>query len=65
MGGQNLKAFRDGLVDAPPGSIDHHFRGRFLQPQFDEPEPIPRARADRQSYFTPSPRSLVRKSGAR
>lgn len=35
---QNLKEFRDGLLRAPLGSIDHHFWGRLLRPQFDEPE---------------------------
>ena len=35
---QNLKEFRDGLVEAHPGSIYHHFWGRLLQPRFDEPE---------------------------
>ncbi len=35
---QNLREFRDGLMAVPEGSIYHHFWGRFLQPQFDEPE---------------------------
>ncbi|MBU0514711.1 MAG: hypothetical protein KJ621_08055 [Proteobacteria bacterium] len=35
---QNLREFRDGLIEVPPGSIYHHFWGRLLQPQFDEPE---------------------------
>ena len=35
---QNLKEFREGLLKAPLGSLDHHFWGRLLRPQFDEPE---------------------------
>ncbi len=35
---QNLREFRDGLLYVPDGSIYHHFWGRFLEPQFDEPE---------------------------
>ncbi|WP_309474805.1 DUF5752 family protein [Dissulfurirhabdus thermomarina] len=35
---QNLREFRDGLLACHPGSIYHHFWGRLLQPQFDEPE---------------------------
>lgn len=35
---QNLREFRDGLLKVPAGSIYHHFWGRLLQPQFDEPE---------------------------
>ncbi len=35
---QNLREFRDGLLAVPEGSIYHHFWGRFLEPQFDEPE---------------------------
>ncbi len=33
-----LREFRDLLERIPSGSIYHHFWGRFLQPQFDEPE---------------------------
>jgi len=35
---QNLKEFREGLAKVPVDSIDHHFWGRLLRPQFDEPE---------------------------
>ncbi|BCR03067.1 hypothetical protein DESUT3_01360 [Desulfuromonas versatilis] len=35
---QNLREFRDGLQRVPAGSIYHHFWGRLLRPQFDEPE---------------------------
>jgi hypothetical protein len=35
---QNLKEFREGLIDAPAGSIYHHFWGRLLTRQFSEPE---------------------------
>lgn len=35
---QNLKEFRDALEKVPLPSIDHHFWGRLLRPQFDEPE---------------------------
>jgi len=35
---QNLKEFREGLLRVPVDSIDHHFWGRLLRPQFDEPE---------------------------
>ncbi len=35
---QTLREFRDALERVPDGSIYHHFWGRFLQPQFDEPE---------------------------
>ncbi|ABA90345.1 hypothetical protein Pcar_3110 [Syntrophotalea carbinolica DSM 2380] len=35
---QNLKEFRDALERVPIASIDHHFWGRLLRPQFDEPE---------------------------
>jgi hypothetical protein len=35
---QNLREFRDALEKVPVGSIDHHFWGRLLRPQFDEPE---------------------------
>jgi len=35
---QNLKEFREGLLQVPAGSIHHHFWGRLLRPQFDEPE---------------------------
>ncbi len=35
---QTLRELRDALERVPPGSVYHHFWGRFLQPQFDEPE---------------------------
>ncbi len=35
---QNLREFRDALSQVHRGSIYHHFWGRLLQPQFDEPE---------------------------
>jgi hypothetical protein len=35
---QNLKEFRDALEKIPLASIGHHFWGRLLRPQFDEPE---------------------------
>jgi hypothetical protein len=35
---QNLKEFRDALEKIPLASIDHHFWGRLMRPQFDEPE---------------------------
>ncbi len=35
---QNLREFKDCLERVHEGSIYHHFWGRFLQPQFDEPE---------------------------
>ncbi len=35
---QTLREFRDALERVPGTSIYHHFWGRFLQPQFDEPE---------------------------
>jgi len=35
---QNLREFRDGLLKVPAGCIYHHFWGRLLRPQFDEPE---------------------------
>lgn len=35
---QNLKEFRDALEKVPVASIDHHFWGRLLRPQFDDPE---------------------------
>ena len=35
---QNLKEFREGLQRVPQGSIYHHFWGRLLRAQFDEPE---------------------------
>lgn len=35
---QNLRELRQGLLNVPEGSIYHHFWGRFLHPQFDEPE---------------------------
>lgn len=38
LSAQNLREFRDGLQRVHEGSIYHHFWGRFLQPQFDEPE---------------------------
>lgn len=35
---QNLREFRRGLQEAPISCIYHHFWGRFLRPQFDEPD---------------------------
>jgi len=35
---QNLKEFAEGIQNIPQGSIYHHFWGRLLRPQFDEPE---------------------------
>ncbi len=35
---QNLRELRNGLMHAAPSSIYHHFWGRFLRAQFDEPE---------------------------
>lgn len=35
---QNLREFREALLTVPAGSIYHHFWGRLLLPQFDEPE---------------------------
>jgi hypothetical protein len=35
---QNLKEFRDALQQIPPNSLVHHFWGRLLRPQFDDPE---------------------------
>jgi hypothetical protein len=35
---QTLKEFREALQRIPAGSIYHHFWGRLLRPQFDEPE---------------------------
>jgi hypothetical protein len=35
---QNLRELREGLLYVHPGSIYHHFWGRFLRPNFDEPE---------------------------
>jgi hypothetical protein len=35
---QTLKEFRESLQRIPVGSIYHHFWGRLLRPQFDEPE---------------------------
>lgn len=35
---QNLKEFGDGISKVPLSSIYHHFWGRLLRPQFDEPE---------------------------
>jgi len=34
----NLREFRQALQNVDISSIYHHFWGRFLQPQFDEPE---------------------------
>lgn len=35
---QNLREFRDAILNVPAGSVYHHFWGRFLEPHFDEPE---------------------------
>lgn len=35
---QNLKELYEGLRTVPASSIYHHFWGRLLRPQFDEPE---------------------------
>ncbi|HKK02199.1 MAG TPA: DUF5752 family protein [Desulfuromonadales bacterium] len=35
---QNLREFLEGVRSIPHGSLDHHFWGRLLRPQFDEPE---------------------------
>lgn len=35
---QDLREFRDGLRQAPESSLYHHFWGRLLSPEFDEPE---------------------------
>jgi hypothetical protein len=35
---QNLREFREGLLNVHSGSIYHHFWGRLMHPQFDEPE---------------------------
>jgi len=35
---QNLRELRDRLHEVPAGSIYHHFWGRLLRSQFDEPE---------------------------
>jgi hypothetical protein len=35
---QNLREFREGLEKVSEGSLYHHFWGRLLRPQFDEPE---------------------------
>ncbi|WP_291317284.1 DUF5752 family protein [Desulfuromonas sp.] len=35
---QNLRELCAGLQNAPPGSVYHHFWGRLLRSQFDEPE---------------------------
>jgi len=35
---QNLKEFREGLLKVAANCVDHHFWGRLLRPQFDEPE---------------------------
>ena len=35
---QTLREFKECIENVPSGSIYHHFWGRFLQPQFDEPE---------------------------
>lgn len=34
----NLKEIREGVRQVPVGSLYHHFWGRLLRPQFDEPE---------------------------
>ncbi|MFA7536582.1 MAG: DUF5752 family protein [Desulfuromonadales bacterium] len=34
----SLKELREGLLRVPVGSLYHHFWGRLLRPQFDEPE---------------------------
>lgn len=34
----SLRELRDGILQAEPATIYHHFWGRLLQPQFDEPE---------------------------
>jgi hypothetical protein len=38
FGAASLRELRDGLLLAEPACIYHHFWGRLLQPQFDEPE---------------------------
>lgn len=35
---QTLREFKECIEHVPASSIYHHFWGRFLQPQFDEPE---------------------------
>jgi hypothetical protein len=35
---QNLREFKEAVLRVHEGSIYHHFWGRFLEPQFDEPE---------------------------
>ncbi len=35
---QSLREFRDGVLKVHQDSLYHHFWGRLLQPQFDEPE---------------------------
>lgn len=35
---QTLREFKECIERVPASSIYHHFWGRFLQPQFDEPE---------------------------
>lgn len=35
---ENLKEFHEGLQRVPESSVYHHFWGRLLRPQFDEPE---------------------------
>ncbi|OCC15372.1 hypothetical protein DBT_1119 [Dissulfuribacter thermophilus] len=35
---QTLREFKECIERVPESSIYHHFWGRFLQPQFDEPE---------------------------
>lgn len=35
---ETLRELRDGLIEAPEASLYHHFWGRLLRPQFDEPE---------------------------
>ncbi len=34
----SLKEFREAVQQMPAGSLYHHFWGRLLRPQFDEPE---------------------------
>lgn len=38
LSADDLRSLRDGLLQAETASIYHHFWGRLLQPQFDEPE---------------------------
>jgi hypothetical protein len=35
---QNLREFRDSLLQVPEESVYYHFWGRLLRPRFDEPE---------------------------